>query len=44
MKCSNCGGNIIDNCCLKCGKLINGNIVNTSNSEDKYYLQKKFFR
>lgn len=43
MKCKNCGGTIIDNRCIKCGRLTNGKKVNINkNDNDKFYLQKKY--
>ena len=43
MECEKCGGKIIDNCCISCGMLLNGNIVDVNRkSVDKYYLQKLF--
>lgn len=43
MKCTNCGGKIIDGCCISCGRLTNGNIVDVNKeTEDKFYLQKLF--
>ena len=43
MKCTNCGGKIIDGCCISCGRLINGNIVDVNKeTKDKFYLQKLF--
>lgn len=43
MECPKCGGIIIDNCCIKCGQLINGNKIKIEeNMNDKFYLQRKF--
>ena len=30
MECEKCGGKIIDNCCISCGMLLNGNIVDVN--------------
>ena len=36
MECINCGGKIIDNCCISCGQLTNGNKIDVNNeTEDK---------
>ena len=43
MECTNCGGKIIDGCCICCGQLTNGNVVDVNKqTEDKFYLQKLF--
>ena len=43
MNCSKCGGKIIDGCCISCGQLLNGNVVDSKkNTEDKFYLEKLF--
>lgn len=43
MKCVKCGGKIINNCCIRCGLLTNGNIVKQDEEViDKYHVQRLY--
>lgn len=35
MKCPKCGRKMLDKCCLKCGCLINGRVINNEDKKDK---------
>ena len=35
MECPKCRGKIIDNCCIRCGSMINGAVISLNDKKDK---------